>query len=171
MLDLRIEGANKLREMALQLRKADKEFLGRRLGEAIRRAAEPALEDFRQAARNIHTTGERKPGARHRFTRVVAAKGTREKIAASITARVSLFSDNPRVQFRTGQGLPASIAMMPQKFERGLWRHPVMGNRDVWVSQRSDPWFYRTAQRGPLDKFRGEIDKALDDTRAMLERG
>ena len=113
MLDLRIEGANKLREMALQLRKADKEYLGRQLGQAIRRAAEPALRDFRQAARNIHTTGERKPGARHPFVKVVAAKGTREKIAVSITARVLLFSENPRVQFRTGQGLPANIAMMP----------------------------------------------------------
>lgn len=171
MLDVRIKGANDLRHMADLLRKADREDLGRGLGKAIRRAAEPTLRDVRESAKNIKTTGIRKPGARRPFVRVMPAKGTRAKIAESVTARVSVFAEDPRVQFRTGRGLPPELAAMPRKFDQpGTFRHPVMGNREVWVSQRGDPWFWEPIKDN-LKTFRAEIDRALDETRQMLERG
>lgn len=170
MLDVRIQGANKLREMAIQLRKADKEYLGRELGKAIRKAGEKTVKDVRRSAERIQTTGVRKPDAKRPFLRVVPPKGTRAKIAATVGMRVSVLSDNPRVQFRAGAGLPAEIAMMPRKFDGQTWRHPVMGNRDAWVSQRSKTWFFPPIKDN-LDTFRAEIDVALDKTREMLERG
>lgn len=170
MLDLRIKGANDLRHMADLLRKAHREDLGRGLVKAMKRAAEPTLEDLRAAARGIHTTGVRKPGAKHPFVRVMPAKGTRAKIAESITARVSLFAEDPRVQFRTGRGLPEGLRSMPRRFDEAEFRHPVMGNRDVWVSQRGDPWFWEPIKNN-LSTFRAEIDQALEETRQMLERG
>jgi hypothetical protein len=169
VLDIQVRGANKLRAMADQLRKADKEYLGRQLTRAIKRAAEPTLKDLRESARNIHTTGVRKPGARRPFTAVMPPKGIRAKVADSITANVTI-SENPRVQFKTGRGLPAELKNMPRNFDVGEFRHPIMGNRDAWVSQRSDPWFFEPIRRN-LKTFRAEIDVALDATREMLERG
>jgi hypothetical protein len=170
MLDVRIKGANDLREMAIQLRKADKEFLGRQLVKAIRKAGEKTVKDVKRSAEQIRTTGSRKPGSLRPFTRVMPPKGTRAKIAATVGMRVSVLSENPRVQFRAGRGLPAEIAMMPRKFDGQTWRHPVMGNREAWVSQRSQPWFWPPI-RDNLETFRAEIDIALDKTREMLERG
>ena len=169
-LDIQIKGANKLREMAIQLRKADKEYLGRELNKAIKNAAQPTLEDLREAARTIRTEGVRRAGSRHPFVKVMPPKGTRDKIAESVNFRVSVLADNPRVQFRTGRGLPENLAAMPRKFDSTEFRHPVMGNRDVWVTQRSQPWFFKPI-KDRLDTFRDEIDQALDRTREMLERG
>jgi hypothetical protein len=170
MLDIQIRGASKLRAMADQLRKADKEYLGRQLNKAIRRAAEPTLRDVQESARNIDTSGVRKPGARHRFMVAMPPKGTRAKIADSITFTVSVLSDNPRVQFRTGRGLPAELKNMPRRFDDPEFRHPVMGNREVWVAQKSNPWWFEPIRKN-LATFRAEIDVALDATREMLERG
>lgn len=171
MLEVQIKGANKLREMAIQLRKADKEHLGRQLGQAIKRAAEPTLRDIRASAEALNTKGVRKPGAKRPFVRVMPPKGLRHKVAESVTARVSVLAENPRVQFRTGRGLPPELANMPRHLDSpGTFRHPVMGNRENWVSQTGDPWFWKPIRRN-LDTFRGEIDQALEDTRQMLERG
>ena len=170
MLDIQIKGAHKLREMADQLRRADRTELGRQLARAIRRAAEPTVKDLREAARGIRTSGERKPGARRRFVMPVPPKGTRAKIADSITFTVLVLGDNPRVQFRTGRGLPPNLKAMPRKFDDGHWRHPIMGNREAWVGQRSNPWWFEPIKKD-LKIFRAEIDKALDATREFLERG
>jgi hypothetical protein len=171
MLDIQVKGANNLREMAIQLRKADREDLGKELTKAVKRAAEPTLRDVRDSAKGINTTGVRKPGAKRPFVRVMPAKGTRAKIAGEVNFAVSVLAENPRVQFRAGRGLPADLKAMPRKFDNpGTFRHPVMGNRDVWVSQTGDPWFFEPI-RANLKTFRAEIDVALDNTRQMLERG
>jgi hypothetical protein len=170
-LDVQIKGANKLREMAIQLRLADKQVLGRELNKAIKDAATPTLKDIRDSAESLKTTGVRKPGAKHPFTKVMPPKGLRHKVAESVEAQVSVFAENPRVRFRTGKGLPPELANMPRNLDSpGTFRHPVMGNREVWVSQRGDPWFWKPIERN-LGTFRGEIDKALDRTREFLERG
>jgi hypothetical protein len=119
VLDIQVRGANKLRAMADQLRKADKEYLGRQLARAIKRAAEPTLKDLRESARNIHTSGVRKPGARHPFVAVMPPKGTRAKIADSITASVSVMSEKPA---RAVQDRPRPTGRepnMPRKFDQG----------------------------------------------------
>lgn len=169
MLDIQIKGAHKLREMADLLRAADKK-LGRQLTRAIKRAADPTVKDLQEAARGIRTSGVRKPGSRHPFLKEMPPKGTRAKIADSITSVVSVMSDNPRVQFRTGRGLSADLKPMPRKFDEAEFRHPVMGNRHVWVSQRSDPWWFEPIRKR-LRTFREEIDRELEATREFLERG
>jgi hypothetical protein len=172
-VDIKVRGAEKLRLMAKQLREADRVDLRRGLQRAIKQAARPTLDAVQQSARDIHTTGVRKPGARRRFVGATAPKGTREKIAGAVVADIKLGSggDDPRVAFRVASSrLPANIKNMPRKFDEGKWRHPVMGNRDVWVSQTSTPWFWPPI-RDHIRDFRAEIDKALEETRAKLEAG
>jgi len=171
VLDIRLKGANDLRHMADLLRKADKEYLGRELAKAMKRAGEKTVKDVRESAEHIRTTGVRKPGTKRPFVRVMPAKGTRRKIAESVELQVSVFAENPRVRFRAGRGLPPELAPMPRKFDTlGTFRHPVMGHRDVWVSQRGDPWWWEPIRKN-LDTFRAAGGVALDNTRQMLERG
>lgn len=170
-LDVTIRGADKLRAVARALREADKVTLGRQLGKAIKDAAKPTLDDLRRSARDIKTTGYRKPGATRPFTAVVAPKGTRAKIAAACAAEVRLAGDDPRVRFRVQPTkLPEPIRTLPRKFDSaGTWRHPVMGNREAWVGQSGDPWFWPPI-RDNIGTFRAEIDKALDAVKEKIER-
>lgn len=170
-VDIKVRGAEKLRLMAKQLREADRVDLLRGMQRAMKSAAKPTLQAIQQSARDIHTTGVPKPGAKHPFRGGGAAKGTREKIAAAAVADVNVTGDEPRIRFRVAASrLPTEIRNMPQKFDSGHWRHPVMGNRDVWVAQTSEPWFWPPI-RDHIKDFRAELDKAVDETRAKLEAG
>ena len=52
--------------------------------------------------------------------------------------------------------------------EKPRWRHPVFGDRDVWVDQRPDPVFYRTIQPHTY-KARVAADQILEDIARKLE--
>lgn len=170
VLEIQVRGAEKLRLMADALRKADREDLRRGLDRAIRRAAKPTVADIRDSAANISTRGVARPGAKHPFRGPSTPKGLRRKIAAAVTADVSTAGENARVSFRVRTSrLAPGIQVMPRKFdEGGTFRHPVMGNRDVWVDQTGDPWFWPPI-RDHLGTFRAEIDVALDDVRTKIE--
>jgi hypothetical protein len=198
-LELKVEGANKLRIMADALRKADREDLRKGLDRAIRKAARPTLDAIQEGARNIQTTGFLKPPSRfvnlnttaltarqqraeqvqhssgltglvHRFTAEIPSHHTREKIAKAVTATITTAGENPRVSFRVSEArLPKVLKGMPRKFDSGTrWRHPVMGNREVWVDQISKPWFWKPIERHIKD-FREAIDAELDIVRQKLE--
>ena len=42
------------------------------------------------------------------------------------------------------------------------WRHPVFGNRENWVEQKSHPFLAVTVLPHKM-QFAGEVTKALDD--------
>lgn len=164
-----VRGTEKLRAMAQALRAADREDLLRGMQRAIRRAAKPTVKDVQKAAEQIRTEGQRKPGARRPFVGPSVPKGTRRAIAAAVVADVQLRGDEPLARFRVAKSrLPNRIKEMPRKFDDGRFRHPVMGNRNVWVSQTSQPWFWPPI-RDNVKTFRDEIDMAIDETRAKLE--
>lgn len=172
LLDIQIKGANNLRTMAAALRKADREDLRKGLDRAIRKAAKPTLDAVQEGARNIQTTGyPRPPSARRRpFTAQLPAHKTREKIAKAVTADVSTAGEEARVSFRVRDTrLPEVLRGMPRKFDSGdKWRHPVMGNTEVWVDQRGKSWFFPPI-RNHIKDFRAAIDAELDIVRAKLE--
>lgn len=167
---LTVKGADKLREMARKLREAHRTDLPKELDRAIRGAAKPTLAAIREAARRIETKGVPKPGAKHPFRGPSTPKGLRDKIAGAVVADARTGGEDPRVQFRVASSkLPANIQQMPRKFDAGgTFRHPVMGNREIWVSQTAKPWFWAPI-RDHIKDFRGEIDKALDEVKAKLE--
>jgi hypothetical protein len=171
MLDIQIKGAEDLRRMARALRQADRVDLRRELGKAMREAGQPTLDAVKRSAESITTRGFRKPGAKHPFAKVVAPHGTRRKIAAAATLDVKVEEDNPRVRFRISEAkLPEDLKGMARKFDSGTsWRHPVLGNRQAWVAQDADPWFWPPI-RDNIKEFRRQIDQALDRVREKLER-
>jgi hypothetical protein len=169
-ISLTVKGADKLRTMARKLREASNVELPRELQKAIRTAAKPTLEAIQESARHISTKGIPKPGAKHPFRGPSKPKGLRQKIAEAVVADVQTGGDDPKVQFRVSQArLPDSIRQMPRKFDQGgTFRHPVMGNREVWVSQTGDPWFWPPI-RDHIKDFRAEIDGALNEVARKLE--
>ena len=171
MLDVVVKGSEDLRKMARALRQADREDLRKNLGKALRRSADPMKKAVKDSAEHISTRGQRKPGARHPFAKKMEPKGTREKIAAAVTVDVKVEEDDPRMSIRVAsRKLPAELKNMPQHFDSGEpWRHPVLGNREAWVEQTADRWFFPPI-RDHIKDVRAEIDKALDETREMLER-
>ncbi len=170
LLQVEIKGQDDLRRVARALRLADKDGLRRELATAIRQAARPTLDAIQASAGRISTRGYPKPGAVRRFTRPVPAKGTRAKIAAAVGSTVRVAEDNPRVSFTVRSArLPLELRNMPRKFDSGrTWRHPVMGNRNAWVGQSGQPWFWPPI-RDNIKTFRGEIEQALERTREQIE--
>lgn len=171
MLDVTVKGSEDLRKMARALRQADTGGgMKRELGKAMRDAGRPTLDAIKRSAEDIKTTGFRKPNAKHPFEKVIDAPGTRKKIADAAMLDVKVEEEDPRVRFRISEAkLPESLKGMPRHFDSGKkWRHPVLGNREAWVSQIGDPWFWPPI-RDNIKTFRREIDQALDRTREKLE--
>jgi hypothetical protein len=171
MLDIQVQGAEDLRRMATALRRADRTDLARNLNKGMRRAADPMKRAVQDSAEGIHTTGFRKPGAKHPYEREATAKGTRKAIAEAVTVDVRVSEDDPRLRIQVQESkLPARLKGMPRKFDAGKkWRHPVEGNRNAWVDQIADPWFFPPIKEH-LKDVRAEMGRAVDETREMLER-
>jgi len=53
----------------------------------------------------------------------------------------------------------------PKRLNRaGGWRHPVFGNREVWVQQRGKTdWFDRSFE-GRESEYRAAVEQAMEDT-------
>lgn len=48
------------------------------------------------------------------------------------------------------------------------WRHPVFGNRKVWVHERGGPWFAETIKpKGPA--FRAAVVEAMEEIKKQLD--
>lgn len=122
------------------LREVDAELPGQ-LRKDLRTAARPLVAMVKEKVRSLPTHGIRHTGLRRR-------------VAAGVGIRVGL---------RTGVTITTSMqkpseAIIPRGMDsRNGWRHPVFGNRDNWVQQRTGgSWF-----REPLASRHDEIERSL----------
>lgn len=116
----------------------------RQLQKDLRQAARPMVRDMQSAIINVGMTVEVRTGT------AVGLRGSGGGLRAAIAGavRVRPTSVGAIVDVDTGslgdrENLPALID------GQGRWRHPVLGNRNAWVTQWANPtgWFTRTAQR------------------------
>src|SRR5687767_14406366 len=133
-----------LRRLANQMREEDRRFpsqLRSRLIATVR----PYVAEQKRNARNIPVYGRKHTGLRRR-------------VAAGVYSQVRT-TRAPGVSIRTRMQ-DASEAVIPRGMDRAQgWRHPVYGNDDVWVNQRTGgSWF-----REPLARKQPEIQEALRD--------
>lgn len=184
MIRLTVHGEEELDRIAGRLVRA-RGNVRAELAQGLRRAAKPAVEDLKRAIRTADVHGKKKP---YRF-RVVNGETKRKKIrrftgrgvdtfplrapmARAVEAQISTGSDNPRVRIamRTGS-IPPRIRRVVKYVvgEAKRWRHPVMGNREVWVSQNA-PNVWEPVARRHLDDFRREVDSAIDRAARRIER-
>ena len=91
--------------------------------------------------------------------RALRGAGLRESIAKGV--RIENRARGPRagvtIKSRTS-ALPYDQKKLPRHMNRGRWRHPVFGNRDVWVEQTFTPgWFDK-----PVREYRPKVRAAIE---------
>lgn len=129
--------ASALSALARDLRDTDRE-LRKSLLRRVRAAANPARDAVRREAAFS--------------TRIPGAVGVRSSYAAK-GAKIRVVVDARKAPH---------ARPINNRDRSGTFRHPVYGNRDVWVAQQADPFMARAASRVGPEVFRG-IAKVYDD--------
>jgi hypothetical protein len=128
--------------------------LAKAVRKRLRVAANEGVKDVKQRllSRPFHTDAGLAAGL---------AAGTRVSIKTGIkTGGVSIVT--------TGSRLPAGKQAMVRAYDKPSFRHPVFGNRDVWVTQAGRPYFGAVLdERKPA--MRAAVEQALADAAATLE--
>jgi hypothetical protein len=146
------------------------------MAKRMRTAAKPAVEDAQRSVRALATKSSRGGGgqARRAFAeskarrksgavkrRAFANRGLRNSTARAVRTQVKSSKRSATVRIRVqGSLLPPDQRDLPSYMNSGRWRHPVMGNRRVWVTQTTSPrrWF-----DAPMSRHGGTIrDRAVE---------
>jgi hypothetical protein len=173
------------------LRGADK-TIRKELNAAIRAATKPIVDDMKSAIGSWDSTATRAGGGSAQRARVHAERAQnhtagrrtaqrrlasggfdlRRMIAASIQTKVSYSGNRQGVRIRVDPTrLGHGAKNLPERIDEGRWRHPVYGNRDVWVTQTGKPgWFTATADRHTA-QVREQIVAAADRAMQRIEHG
>lgn len=168
-----LAGAAEFAACATRLQAASKS-LQRDLAQGLRRPTQTAVREIREAIITADMSGARKFGATEPFTANIPSKGVKRPIARAVQGEVKIGGQEPRavIGIRINE-VPERIRPLVyyftgQRRRRGYQRlrHPVMGNRHVWVGQRiPDVWHipnvkqYRTAIRDVLDAIAKKIGR------------
>lgn len=135
----------------------------------LKQAAEPIVQEVKQAALNIPSskgdvTQTRKKkgenlGLRASLANAVQADINPTKKGAIAKIRVST------TKFMSASGRPRTLPYYMEGRRKRAWRHPVFGNRDVWVAQSPHP-FLGVTVKPHKEEFATAVVKALDDALA-----
>lgn len=180
-VQLQIRGAEELHRTAARLKQVEggKQVL-REMTRSLRTTAKPALQDAQRAARGLHSAGVRGGGGQQRreFTegrarklteatkrRAFRGRGLRTTTAGALRTVVKTGGRSAVVRIEVNLArMPRDQRTLPGYMDTGKWRHPVMGNRNVWVAQTATPpgWFSTTVPRhGP--RMRDQAYDVIDD--------
>lgn len=159
MLELRIEHAGpELRAMAARLRRAGDPARMRRLMLAgLKEGVKPAVRQAKSAALTLPSHG-----SHH--------SGFRRKLARTINAQVRTSGRDPGVRVRISKARMGDQASLATATNKGRWRHPVYGNRSVWVTQTSRRAWFDDANRYNGPPVRRALQRVLDDMERELSR-
>lgn len=156
MPDYEIDSTD-IKNLAKVLRAVSPE-LGRKMRRRVREAAQPVIADMRSEiggnSMTAHGTGV------HAYDGPEGAGGITAKMQRIVRIRIS--AGKVRIY------VPAagSIGMIAASIDAGkAWRHPVMGNRNAWVSQTGSAsgWFTDTGVKH-FPQIREKVRDALDET-------
>ena len=150
MVDLiEVRSADSLRRISRELRRMNDREVKKRFSRELRAAARPLVPVVRASIMSIPSkTGD--GTLRRQMSR--AAKLTVRTVGkdAGVTIRVD------------GRKMPPGKGALPAYMEgtKPRWRHPVFGNRNVYVDQKAHPYFYRVVT--PYGRrARRTVDKVL----------
>jgi hypothetical protein len=152
-------------DLAALMRSLRRAENGRELRKQLRRdlrgAAKPAIPAIRSKVKSLPSRGESKRRGRPPLRRSVA-RATRLQMTArnnfvGVTVRV-----DPKKMPPGMHNLPAYLEGR-DPFHR--WRHPVFGDTDTWVQQRSRPYFYDTMRR-----FTPDAERAIAQAAESIQR-
>lgn len=187
MSGVKVVGTEQFREFAVRCREAGSEGKGllKEIRRALKDGAEPVADDARHNVMALSSSGGRGAGraARTAFLLSRRRKGISERAKSKLHAHTGLRSSAARatkVKIGTAGAsasatirvnasmMPGDQRKLPRHMNTGKWRHPVLGQRDNWVTQTVNPagWFDEAMDRGG-PKVR---KKAFDTVEEPLDR-
>lgn len=161
--------------MRIDVRDAgDLKRLNRQLGEVaggreLRKELRTGLRDvLRPVAAEVKAAYRARAGRRRRGQRRALHRLLAGVVRVEVRTSGRLAGARIRVD---GRKMPDQMKSLPAYVEgyKPRWRHPVFGDRDVWVAQAADPLFDRTVEPHEPAATRA-VDKVLADVRDKLER-
>lgn len=143
---------------------ADGKRLRKELTAELKAAAQPLVPRVQAAWRSA-------PAHQGRRSRSRAAQpDLRDLLARSTWVQARLTGKEAGVRIRSdGRKMPSgmrSLGGYAEGIRRRPWRHPVFGNRQVWVAQRPFPRFYDAVKPDELAARRkavAAVDKVFDE--------
>jgi hypothetical protein len=138
---------------------------GRQLRRDLSRGFRDVLKPYVPRLRAAYRAGPSRGGRRFRGVPL------RTLLARSVRVEVRTSGRQAGARIRAdGRRMPNGMKALPAYWEgeRPRWRHPVFGNRDVWVTQQPHPAFYRTL-RPTEHAARREVDQLLAALARKLE--
>ena len=142
-------GQERLRRLAARLQDTGDRELRLALLRKLRSAAKPVVPKIHAHAGEI----------------LPRRGGFAAKIAAEpITVRTRLSAKAVNVKIRSVRS-----NRQLRDMDRGRLRHPVFGNRAVWVQQAIAPGWFTQRIRDDLPRIHGEIQYAVEDIARRLE--
>lgn len=128
-----------IRNLIKVMRVAGKD-LATNMRKEIRVVAKPVVDDMKDTVQAMPMPASR--GATP-YTGPTGPGGISSRIAGAVKVQVA----QSGVRIRVATGSLGDASKLPGYMDAGkTWRHPVMGNRKAWVSQRAarDGWFTKT---------------------------
>ena len=143
MPDFEVTGADDFFKLSKALKAAGRTDLRRELHTGLRRAARPLVAKTRAEARR----------------RLPKRGGLAERVAKT-PQRVQVRTGNQTAGVRIVVGGGSNAA---RGANSGAFRHPVFGNRDVWVTQRVTPGWFDEPLRKSAPEVRRDLERAMQD--------
>lgn len=142
-----------LARISREIRKAGNSAeVKKELRQGLRKAAKPLVPAVKASIQAIPSHSSDQPSLRSRMKRATKLTVRTGGSKAQVAVRVD------------GRKMPEHQKALPAYMEgtRKSWRHPVFGNRNVWVSQDPHPYFYE-AIRNAGPRAREEVANVLED--------
>lgn len=147
-VDIKIDAPDRLDLVARVLRDMGDKDLARELYRSLNRATTKLKAEAKDEA------GRRLP---HRG-------GLARRVAAAKLSTSRRGGRNPGVSIRA-RGMDQLAGM-----DAGRVKHPVFGNRDVWVTQSITPGWFSDPMKDGADEARDAIENAMDDVAVQVAR-
>lgn len=154
---IKIQGQDKYKRLAADLKRASRGDLQRKLTREIRRAGDPALRAVQGQFLGVDVTSEAAGGY---------SSGLRARVAAA--TRISILGSGIRIRVEPKRVDPRYGRTLSFGINGRHWRHPVYGNTEVWTGQRGEEVFYSTLIRYE-NRWRAGIERAMDETARQIE--
>lgn len=152
--------AGDLQALAKAMRaEEDGKALRKDLSRELKEILAPAVADAKSAANAMPSAGLAHDG-----------EPLRAAIAKRISGEVRMTGRATGVRVKARRkGMPRGFEHAPKRTNAaGGWRHPVFGNKDVWVQQAGDPHWFDDALRDHKAPAQRAVVDALDRMRRRI---
>jgi CubicO group peptidase (beta-lactamase class C family) len=151
--------ADRLRQLSTRLREAGRGDLQRQLTRGIRREGAGMLRATQQRWQSIQVTEAPSAGG---------GKSTGLRMRTAAATRIQILRSGIRMTVRSSQVDPRYGRSLTRGLDGlGRWRHPVFGNRNVWVQNFGQEIFYTTG-RSWEPRFRRGVVRVMDDVARQI---